>query len=73
MRKYLDRIQSQHANVLLIQSGAPGNCWKHIPQMCPRNTEIEVFSESAILTPARPYFEIEINYLIGRQKGVAGV
>jgi hypothetical protein len=25
-----------------------------------------------ILTPARPYFEIEINYLIGRQNGVAG-
>jgi hypothetical protein len=25
------------------------------------------------LIPARPYFEIETNYLIGRQNGVAGV
>jgi hypothetical protein len=72
MRKYLDCIQSQHANVLLIQSGAPGNCWKHIPQMYPRDTEIEVFGIGDF-DPARPYFEIEINYLIGRQNGVAGV
>jgi hypothetical protein len=55
----------------MIQSGVPGNCWKHIPQMCLYGNEIELFGIGD-LDPSRPYFEIDINYLIGRQKGLAG-
>jgi hypothetical protein len=56
----------------MIQSGVPGNCWKNIPQMY-RATLKSRFLGIDAFDPERPYFEIEINYLIGRQNSAACV